>query len=196
MLRAKDANVREKIARCMQAACDNSQIGRDQAQRDPLYNACKSVGFNVAKVTKNVETDCSALVRVCVNFAGIPVGSFITSNEVAALMNAGAFLKHADGPHCKKNTHRLRGDIPVTRTKGHTVVVLSDGADAAAGRKALSKTAAPAATQAEQPATGAAVIEADGGAANVRRGNGTKCVVVTTVRDGIVFDWVAASDHG
>ena len=77
-----------------------------------------------------MNTDCSALVRVCVNFAGITAGDFITSSEASVLMATGAFEKFTDDAHCKSSDHLLRGDILVTRTKGHTVVVLSNGAKA------------------------------------------------------------------
>ena len=134
LLRAKSAEARERIARCMQAACDNKHVGYDQYQRDTLYNDAKQYGFDVSKVTKDVETDCSALVRVCVNYAGISVGSFRTTNQASVLMATGAFEKFTDDTHCKKSANLLRGDILVTRTQGHTVVVLSDGSNAAKER--------------------------------------------------------------
>ena len=74
--------------------------------------------------------------------------------------------------------------------------MLSDGTNASTERKALSKTAAPAAAQTEKPVTGVVVIEADGGAVNIRYGNGTKYAVITTVKDGTVLDWVATADNG
>lgn len=134
LLRAKSAEARERIARCMQAACDNCHIGYDQYQRDTLFNESKQYGFDVSKVTKDVECDCSALVRVCVNYAGVSVGSFRTTNQASVLMATGAFEKFTDDTHCKKSTNLLRGDILVTRTQGHTVVVLSDGSNAAKER--------------------------------------------------------------
>ncbi len=136
LLRAKSVEAREKIARCMQAACDNKHIGYDQYQRDTLYNEARQFGFDVSKVTKNVETDCSALVRVCVNYAGIPVGSFRTTNQAKVLMATGAFEKYTDDAHCKQSHNLLRGDILVTSVQGHTVVVLSDGINAAKERAA------------------------------------------------------------
>ena len=136
LLRAKSAEAREKIACCMQWACDNKHVGYDQYQRDTLYNEAKQYGFDVSKVTKDVETDCSALVRVCVNYAGIPVGNFRTPTEPSVLMATGAFDKFTDDAHCKQSANPLRGDILVTRTQGHTVVVLSDGANAAKERAA------------------------------------------------------------
>lgn len=136
LLRAKSAEAREKIAACMQAACDNKHIGYDQYQRDTLYNEAKQYGFDVSKVTKDVETDCSALVRVCVNYAGIPVGTFRTTNQPSVLMATGAFDKFTDDAHCKQSANLLRGDILVTSVQGHTVVVLSDGSNAAKERAA------------------------------------------------------------
>ena len=136
LLRARSPEAREKIAACMQAACDNKHIGYDQYQRDTLYNAAKEYGFDVSKVTKDVETDCSALIRVCVNYAGIPVGNFTTDNESKILMATGAFDKFTDDAHCKKSAYLLRGDILVTSVRGHTVAILTDGANAEIERTA------------------------------------------------------------
>ena len=130
VLRAKDAAAREKIAVAMERACANNNIGYSQPTRNTLYPNIKPYGFDPAKTTKKVNTDCSALVRVCVNFAGITVGDFITSSEVSAIIATGEFEMFIDDAHCKRDDHLLRGDILVTRTKGHTVVVLSNGAKA------------------------------------------------------------------
>ena len=130
VIRAKDAAAREKIALAMEHACDNNDIGYSQGTRLTLFNNVKDFGFDPALTTKPVNTDCSALVRVCVHYAGIAVDNFITSNEVSMLMATGKFELFKDDEHCKSSDHLLRGDILVTRTKGHTVVVLNDGAKA------------------------------------------------------------------
>ena len=130
VLRAKDPDKREKIAVAMERACANNDIGYDQSTRLTLFNDVKAAGFDPARTTKKVNTDCSALVRVCVHYAGIEVDNFITSNEVSKLMATGEFEKFTDDEHCKSSDHLLRGDILDTRTKGHTVVVLSNGAKA------------------------------------------------------------------
>lgn len=127
VIRAKDAAAREKIALAMEHACDNNDIGYSQGTRLTLYNNVKDFGFDPALTTKPVNTDCSALVRVCVHYAGITVDNFITSSEVTALMGTGAFVLYKDDKHCKSSDYLKRGDILVTRTKGHTVVVLNDG---------------------------------------------------------------------
>lgn len=129
VFRAKTAEAAERIAKCMQAACDNSHIGYDQYQRNTLYNEAKQYGFDVSKVTKNVETDCSALVRVCCAFAGItglPEG-FRTTNEPSNLLKTGAFVELTGSKYQSQSIYLGRGDILCTKTQGHTVVVLSNG---------------------------------------------------------------------
>jgi hypothetical protein len=123
VLRAKDDFAREAIARDMEWACANDNIGYDQYQRDTLYYAVKPLNFDISKLDKAVETDCSALVRVCVNYAGISVGDFYTASELSTLMATGAFEEvNVALPGGLK-----RGDILVTKTKGHTVVALTNG---------------------------------------------------------------------
>lgn len=127
VFRAKDPVAREKIACDMQAACDNPHIGYDQDQRLTLYNVAKEVGFDCAAVTTNCETDCSALVRVCCAFAGIMLPNFNTASEPDVLLDSGAFEEMAGSKYTDSSDYLLRGDILVTRTQGHTVVVLSNG---------------------------------------------------------------------
>ena len=115
------------IAACMEAACANNHIGYDQGERNTLYNAAKQYNFDVSKVKKDVETDCSALVRVCCAYAGISTGDFTTATEANALLRTGLFIEKTGAQFTKKSDYLKRGDILVTCSKGHTVVVLSDG---------------------------------------------------------------------
>ena len=127
--RAKNPAVAEKIAQCMERACANSAIGYDQYQRNTLYKEAEKFGFDTAKVTTPVETDCSALVRVCCAFAGIvglPEG-FRTGNMPTNLSKTGAFTELTGSKYQEQSTYLGRGDILVTKTSGHTVVVLSNG---------------------------------------------------------------------
>ena len=132
VFRAKDPAEAEKIARCMEAACANNHIGYDQWERNTLYKAAEPLGFDVSKVTKNVETDCSALVRVCCAYAGIKglPSDFRTGNMPANLAKTGRFVELTGDKYQAKSTYLRRGDILVTKTNGHTVVVLSDGSKA------------------------------------------------------------------
>ena len=129
VFRAKDPAEAEKIARCMEAACANNHIGYDQWERNTLYKAAEPLGFDVSRVTTDCETDCSALVRVCCAYAGIKglPSDFRTGNMPANLAKTGRFVELTGDKYQAKSTYLRRGDILVTKTNGHTVVVLSDG---------------------------------------------------------------------
>lgn len=130
VLRCNDETKRKKIAEAMEKACANNQIGYDQNQRDTLFNNVKDFGFDPSKTTKNVETDCSALVRVCIAYAygKDVVGNIRTISEPSLLVKSGLFTKYTSDKYCKSSDYLLRGDILCTPVSGHTVVVLDDGA--------------------------------------------------------------------
>ena len=129
VLRCKDPVKRLKIAEAMEKACNNANIGYDQNQRNTLYNAVKDKNFDPSKASKKVETDCSALVRVCIAYAyGKDVaGNIRTATEPAALAKTGLFEKLTDKKYCSSADYLLRGDILCTPVSGHTAVVLADG---------------------------------------------------------------------
>lgn len=129
VFRAKSAEVQAKLAACMSAAVANRHIGYDQYQRNTLYKAAEPFGFDVSKVTADVECDCSALVRVCCAFAGIlglPEG-FRTTNEPKNLLATGAFMEMVGEKYTKQAAYLKAGDILCTPVQGHTVIVLTDG---------------------------------------------------------------------
>ena len=132
VFRAKNAGVGCKIAECMSKICANDRIGYNQAQRGTLYAEVKDHGFDPDKLKIKVNTDCSAAVRVCCCYAGITVGNFNTSNEASYLLATGAFVELTGSEYTRSSDRLRKGDILVTRTKGHTVVVLTDGKKAEA----------------------------------------------------------------
>lgn len=127
VLRPKNAEKAQKIAKAMRAACDNNNIGYDQYQRNSLYSLVKPYGFDPAKANKPTETDCSALVRVCCNYAGIEVGDFTTGNEASKLLATGEFTELTSSKYTNQSDYLGAGDVLVTKRKGHTVVVLTNG---------------------------------------------------------------------
>jgi peptidoglycan hydrolase-like protein with peptidoglycan-binding domain len=114
ILRAKNPDIASKIALAMTIACNNPNIGYNQARRlDIIKDGTHS--------QKPTSCDCSSLVRQCVRESGIEVGNFTTANEAAVLMATG----HFDKLTYTKSTPLYLGDILVTKTKGHTVIVTS-----------------------------------------------------------------------
>lgn len=127
VIRARRPETAAAIADNMQAGCDNDHIGYCQAHRSSATAAAKEHGYDLSKVAANCEADCSELVRICCLYAGIAVGTFHTASEVAVLKATGEFDILTDDKYCKSSEYLLRGDILVTRSKGHTAVVLSNG---------------------------------------------------------------------
>lgn len=119
MLRAKDSDKARKIGLAMVEACLNNNIGYDQSGRYGVINCLKKYG-RIAKINEATEADCSSLVRACCIQAGINVGDFNTASEVAVLERTGAFQKAVV---VANDTKLCAGDVLVTRTKGHTVIV-------------------------------------------------------------------------
>lgn len=126
VFRPKDASVAEQIAKAMEQACANDKIGYDQGQRTTLYTKAKEAAWDLSKITEKCECDCSALVAVCVNAAGIAVSKdMYTGNQKRVLSATGAFEVLTYGKYTDSSNNLKRGDILLG--VGHTAIVLSDG---------------------------------------------------------------------
>ena len=131
-LRQKDPVVAVKLAEAMLEACNNNCIGYNQNKRSGVITQLKIFG-SLRRIATNTDSDCSSLIRACVIQAtGKDPGNFTTENEKKKLMAAGFY----EVP-IKKASDCRTGDILVTKTKGHTVIVVSGELpeDAAAGEK-------------------------------------------------------------
>lgn len=186
VIRPKKAEVAEMIAAAMEAACANANIGYDQDQRTTCYERAKEVGFDLSKIATPCETDCSALVAVCVNAAGVKVSQHIwTGNEEAALIRTGEFESLRASKYLTKADYLKRGDILLS--SGHTAVVLSN--DSAEEKTASSESAAAQQKINLDPAAfydagiaGTYMVTAS--ALNVRAGAGTDKQIMRTIPNG------------
>lgn len=121
------------IAEAMEKACANDDIGYDQPTRNTLRENVCARGFDPSKTTKTVNTDCSALVRVCIEYALHKLGcsdsipNFTTGEQLKKLKETGIF-RQLCGKYETGGKYLPRGAVLVTKSKGHTVVVLDDGA--------------------------------------------------------------------
>lgn len=127
VLRPKDSDVATKLVYDMESACRNDNIGYDQSDRSTLRSVSWRVGYDCAKVNTPCECDCSSLVGVCCAYAGVTKKQFSTANEVSVLMSTGKFEKLTDSKYTEQSSYLKAGDILVTKTKGHTAIVLNDG---------------------------------------------------------------------
>ena len=127
VVRPKKTAVAAGIVRNCVEACENECIGYDQNQRTTLYSHAKNAGWNLKNISEPCETDCSALVAVCVNAAGVSVSKDIyTGNMVKALFQTGEFDVLTDNKYLESDTYLLAGDILVYEGH-HTAMVLQDG---------------------------------------------------------------------
>lgn len=120
-LRPKSVTYANKMATAMKNACDNNNIGYDQSNRAAV-SMVKKYG-STKKIAEKTETDCSNLVRACIYEAtGKDVGNFYTGNEVEVLKKSGLFY---DKKAVSSSDDVCNGDVLVTKTSGHTVIVVS-----------------------------------------------------------------------
>lgn len=181
----KSAVVAEKIAKSMEQACANNNIGYDQWQRTTLHTYAKVAGWDISKVTNKCETDCSALVAVCCNAAGVSVSKdMYTGNEKSVLKNTGAFTIHTASKYVGSSDYLKRGDILLGN--GHTAIVLSNGAKV----KTETSSSIPMVVVASEPAkskkvllSGTYIVSA-AKALNVRDGAGTSAKILVTIPNG------------
>lgn len=189
VIRAKDANVREKIAADMEAACKNDLIGYDQSTSYDLYDKTKQYGWDCSKLTVAAETDCSSLVRVCVAYAtGKAVAWFSTLNEVSVLSGTGYFDILKDSKYTQSSDYLLRGDILCTNTQGHTVVVLDNGAKVSSSAQTTSKPSTSS-SEGNTSLCGTGIGTATAlTAMNIRTGADTSAKVITTIQKGVAVE--------
>lgn len=117
ILRPKKVSHADAIADGGTRAANNPNIGYSQSDR---------LGVVKHGISTKVKTnaDCSSLVRQAVREAtGKDPGNFTTANEARVLAATGLFTKIAYVNQSK--TPVYNGDILVTKTKGHTVIVVS-----------------------------------------------------------------------
>ena len=120
-LRPKNPADAIKIANAMKDACANDSIGYDQENRFGIITAIQKYGC-MKKIATKTEADCSTLVRACCMEAKIYPDNFTTYNEASILDKTGKFEKKFEVTSEKQ---LRKGDILVSKKKGHTVVVVS-----------------------------------------------------------------------
>ena len=121
LLRPKEVSVANTIAKAMQNACDNNNIGYCQGHRTTVITQLRKYG-SMAAIAEKTEADCSSLVRGCCIESGFDPGNFTTANEATVLSSTGKFENKVS---VTSSTVLYNGDILVTKTQGHTVVVVS-----------------------------------------------------------------------
>lgn len=136
LIRAKDPNLAEKMAKACEAGVANKNIGYDQWQRNTLRAEAKKAGWNLAAIKTPCETDCSAFMAVCAEAAGVNMEPTYTQGNAPATFQmrqqwakTGKFDMLTDKKYLTSADYLRRGDVLVNESR-HTVMVLNDGAKA------------------------------------------------------------------
>ncbi|MCD8201432.1 MAG: SH3 domain-containing protein [Clostridia bacterium] len=167
----------------MYDACNNANIGYSQGS-DSKTGRYGVVNYGIHTETP-VGADCSSLVRECVKEAtGKDPGDFDTGGEPSVLEASGYFETK------KAYTSGMTlydGDVLVTKTKGHTAIVVkgtsrSSSSGTTSGTTG-SKTATDSASSFDSSIAGTYTVKANGGL-NLRNGAGTSKTVLATLPDG------------
>lgn len=123
VFRPKDKAVAKKISETAVAITNNDCIGYNQNKRTTLFDKAIKVKYDIQKITEPCDCDCSAMVSVCINSAGIPISkSIYTGNQVNAIKATGKFDVLTDKKYLVSADYLQDGDI-LFRT-GHTAVVV------------------------------------------------------------------------
>jgi len=123
ILRPKNVDLANGLAFCMLVACNNRNLG---------YNQYQNVKVLKDGITSKIPTncDCSKLVEACIEQCGYKVPSFTTANEADVLVKTGLFTKI---PYTKQSD-LCNGDVLTTKSKGHTVIVISGAKSRSTGK--------------------------------------------------------------
>lgn len=135
MLRYKDASIAKKAASIAKKLANSNLVGYDQYQRNTLYQALKSCGWDVDKYIKSgkkTETDCSAFIYACYCCL-IPSMRSDSNAPVTSTMKA-FYLKHGfsaytSSKYIAQDSNLIVGDVLV-KSSSHTVMAITSGANA------------------------------------------------------------------
>lgn len=130
LLRCKDSNKAEIMAKACESICENPNVGYDQNQRLTLHKELEKIGYDYTKLNVPCECDCSSFMTCCAEIAGIKIpytngNAPVTANMVKLFSQTGMFDVITDNVNEEYNLKR--GDILVGAPNTHTVMVLDDG---------------------------------------------------------------------
>lgn len=137
VLRYKSRKKAERAAQTCEAAIKNRNIGYDMDNRNTAYEAARAVGWDVSRIAKPVETDCSALMMLCAVAAGCASVEALYRRQGNSCTTycmlhdwpaTGDFVLLTGSKYLTTDANLLRGDVLVS--EGHTVMALEDGKNA------------------------------------------------------------------
>lgn len=125
-----DANIREKHAAAIEAACNNDNIGYGQGDRNSAYKEAKAVGYSIAKIINKCNCDCSSLQNLAAVVSGAKNVTYgtngWTTRTMKSALKAAGYKIIEDTSILASATYCVRGAIYV-KASSHTVCGLDNG---------------------------------------------------------------------
>ena len=143
VFRPKERKVADLMVATMEAACRNANIGYSNGLRLGLYFFLKNNNWDYTKIDTinslnnpfygyGYECDCSSLIHVCCNCAGLDIplvdnNAMVTYSysEPVLLRRTGAFYEITNSKYTRQSSFLRAGDILLSQE--HTALVVEDG---------------------------------------------------------------------
>lgn len=127
VIRPNDREKGKQMASVMKKICNNKNVGYDQWQRTTLYVEMSRCGWNPDKISRKVETDCSALIAVVCTACGYSVSPDVwTGNLRNALTRTKKFTALTESSYVHSDKNLRAGDI-ILNPDRHVIMALEDG---------------------------------------------------------------------
>lgn len=128
-----DEAVREKHAKAVEAACANNKIGYGQGDRNSMNAEAKAVKYDIAKIKKPCNCDCSSLQNVAAIVSGAEKVTYEsngwTTRTMRSKLKAAGYVildKKDYAEYLKSCAYCVRGAIYV-KAGAHTICALGNG---------------------------------------------------------------------
>ena len=210
MLRYKDSSIAKKAAAIAKKLANSNLVGYDQYQRNTLYQALKSCGWDVDKYIKSgkkTETDCSAFMYACYCCLISSMrsdGNAPTTSTMQSFYTKHGFTAYTDSKYLTTDANLKVGDVLV-KASAHTVMAITAGSNTSSSSgTATANTGASSSLNKTEKWRGKVTASS----LNVRSwagtGNsvlrslakGTKVSVCDTVKDSKGADWYYIKESG
>lgn len=125
-----DETVREKHAKAVEAACANNKVGYGQGDRNTLNTVAAAVKYDIAKIKKACNCDCSSLQNVAAMASGAKKVTYAsngwTTSTMKSKLKAAGYVIINDPAYLKSCAYCVRGAIYV-KAGDHTICALGNG---------------------------------------------------------------------
>ena len=126
VFRWKNESLGRMAAALAGGIANNNHVGYGQNDRLTFYYAWRAVGYDISRLTADVNVDCSAFVCAIVNACGITCDPSGTTFNMASVLGAtGQFTRYTGSDWLQSDSLLQPGDI-VNASSHHVIMVTGD----------------------------------------------------------------------